>query len=222
METTAGVSRSRKFAFFLLLAVLAGTCAGLFFLIFEDAKKAAVGRLNERQFIHARQAASGISEYVGNWTAILTSLGRIGDVLSVNEDGMAAMDLFYEAHRKQIRSITRVSDKGVILYTVPHRPSIGKDISGQEHVREVLSTRKPVVSEVFRTVQGDEGVALHVPVFRGSVFKGTIAVVIDFEGLARRYLEVIRVGETGYAWVISREGTILFSPVPGFTGKPIS
>ncbi len=35
METTAGVSRSRKFAFFLLLAVLAGTCAGLFLLIFE-------------------------------------------------------------------------------------------------------------------------------------------------------------------------------------------
>ncbi|MBE0602533.1 MAG: PAS domain S-box protein, partial [Deltaproteobacteria bacterium] len=66
------------------------------------------------------------------------------------------------------------------------------------------------------------GVALHVPVFRGKEFKGTIAVVLDFEDLARRYLEVVRVGKTGYAWVISREGKILYSPIPGFTGKPAS
>ncbi len=76
---------------------------------------------------------------------------------------------------------------------------------------------------MFRTVQGEDGVALHVPVFRGGKeFKGTIAIVVDFESLARRYLEVIRIGETGYAWVISREGRILFSPVPGFTGRPAS
>lgn len=212
---------SRKVAFSLVLIALAGMCAGLFTLIYENAKSAAIDGLNERQFIHARQAAFGIEEYFRNWTAILSSLARIDDVIAVSANGKAYMDIFNEAHRGQIQSVTRVSEKGVILYTVPHKSSIGTDISGQKHVREILAGHKPVVSDVFRTVQGKDGVALHVPVFRGAVFKGTIAVVMDFRNLARRYIEVIRVGETGYAWVVSREGTMLYSPVPGFTGRSI-
>ena len=60
-----------------------------------------------------------------------------------------------------------------------------------------------------------------MPVFKGKTFKGTIAVVVDFENLAKRYLEVIKIGKTGYAWVVSRDGTTLYSPVPGFTGRPV-
>ena len=88
-------------------------------------------------------------------------------------------------------------------------------------MREILRDHKPVVSDVFKTVQGFDAVALHVPVFKGATFKGTIAIVIDFESLAKRYLEVIKIGKTGYAWVVSRDGTILYSPVPGFTGKSV-
>jgi hypothetical protein len=39
--------------------------------------------------------------------------------------------------------------------------------------------------------------------------------------IARRYLEKIRIGETGYAWMISRDGTELYCPVPGHTGKSV-
>ena len=88
-------------------------------------------------------------------------------------------------------------------------------------MREILRDHKPVVSDVFKTVQGFDAVALHVPVFKGATFKGTIAIVIDFENLAKRYLEVIKIGKTGYAWVVSRDGTMLYSPVPGFTGKSV-
>jgi len=40
-----------------------------------------------------------------------------------------------------------------------------------------------------------------------------------FPELAKRYLDVIKIGETGYAWLVSRDGTLLYSPIPGFTGK---
>jgi PAS domain S-box-containing protein len=76
-----------------------------------------------------------------------------------------------------------------------------------------------VVSDVFRAVEGFDAVALHVPIFKGSVFKGSIGILINFENLAHRYLEVIKIGETGYAWVVSRDGTLLYSPIPGSTGK---
>ena len=131
------------------------------------------------------------------------------------------MTLFYEAHHEQIRSITRVDERGRILHTVPYSNVIGSDISGQKHMREILRDHRPVVSDVFKTVQGFEAIALHVPVFKDAAFKGTIAIVIDFENLAKRYLEIIKIGKTGYAWVVSRDGTTLYSPVPGLTGKSV-
>ena len=98
---------------------------------------------------------------------------------------------------------------------------MGTDISDQKHVRELLRDHKPVISDVFRAVEGFDAVALHVPIFRGSVFKGSIGILINFESLAKRYLDVIKIGETGYAWVVSRDGTQLYSPIPGFTGKSV-
>ncbi|HEY3490498.1 MAG TPA: ATP-binding protein [Candidatus Deferrimicrobiaceae bacterium] len=212
---------ARKAGFALLLFLLAAICVGLFTVIFENAKRDAVEQLNERQRIHARQAASGIEESFRNWTAILASLARIDDVVDVTPDGRADLDFFQEAHRDQVLSISRISETGVILYTVPFRGSIGSSIAGQAHVRRILAERKPVVSDVFRTVQGFDGVALHVPVFRRNAFKGTIAVVVNFQSLAKRYLEVIRVGKTGYAWVASENGAMLYHPNPDLVGQSV-
>jgi PAS domain S-box-containing protein len=88
-------------------------------------------------------------------------------------------------------------------------------------VRELLRDHQPVISDVFKAVEGFDAVALHVPVFRESEFKGSIGILINFESLANRHLDVIKIGETGYAWVVSRDGTILYSPIPGFTGKSV-
>ncbi|MCE5283831.1 MAG: PAS domain S-box protein [Deltaproteobacteria bacterium] len=211
----------KKKVLFLLIAVFVGLAVFLFHTFYDEARKNAIDRLNEQQLIHARQAAQGIEDFFGTWTGILISLARMQEIVENNAAGKRYMGFFFEAHLGQIRSITRVDEKGIILYTVPHSPSIRSDISNQVHVREILKNRMPVVSDVFRAVQGFDGVALHVPVFDGERFKGTIGVVIDFEGLAKRYLEAIRIGTTGYAWVISRDGRQLYSPVPGFTGKPI-
>jgi len=205
---------------FLIMALIA-VCACLFSFFYAQAKKAAVAKLNEAQLIHAKQAAHGIEEYFSTWTGILKSLSAMTDIIDVSPEGKRDLDLFLNAHKEQARSITRVDENGIITYTVPFSQSIGQDISRQKHMREILRTHKPVVSDVFRTVQGFEAIALHVPVFKGKTFRGTLALVIDFQSLTRQYLEVIRIGTTGYAWVISADGIELYDPVPGFTGKSV-
>ena len=202
-----------------LTTCFVGLCAYLFMVFYGEAEKTAIRQLNDEQHIHAKQAAHGIEDFFTTWTGILNSFSKMDAIISVDAGGKRYMTLFYEAHHEQIRSITRVDERGRILHTVPYSLSRGSDLSGQKHMREILREHKPVVSDVFKTVQGFYAVALHVPVFKGAIFKGTIAIVIDFENLAKRYLEVIKIGKTGYAWVVSREGTILYSPVPGFTGK---
>jgi hypothetical protein len=54
-----------------------------------------------------------------------------------------------------------------------------------------------VLSDVFTAVQGFRAVALHVPVFEGGVFRGSLGVLIRFESIARGYLEDIRIGGDG-------------------------
>ncbi len=117
--------------------------------------------------------------------------------------------------------ITRTDEKGVIRDDFPDTHALGLDISYRQHVLALIREHKPVISEVFRTIEGIDSIALHVPVVQGTEFKGSVAILVDFKSLARRYLDVIKVGQTGYAWVISQAGTILYTPVPGFIGKSI-
>ncbi len=208
-----------KRLFVVSMVLFGGVCALLFGVFYRDAKATAIARLNGEQRTHARQAARGIEDFFATWTSSLAALSRMTEIVDADAEGKRDMMLFCEAHKDQIRSITRMDERGVIVASYPFSRIEGSSIADQGHVREVLSTRKPVVSEVFTTVQGFKAIAVHVPVFRGPEFRGSIAAVIDFAGLARRYLDVIRVGETGYAWVVSRDGTLLYTPIPGAVGR---
>lgn len=212
----------KKNRLLLLLVFMMGFCAFLFISLYQEGKREAIDHLNVRQTLHARQAARGIEDFFTHWTNILTVLSEMSHIASLDQIGRETINGYYKANRHQIKGITRVDAKGRIIYTIPDdQKVIERDISSQKHVREVMTTLKPVVSDVFTAVQGYPGVALHVPVFKEKIFQGTIAILIDFQSLAGRYLEVIKIGKTGYAWMISRDGTELYCPVPGHTGKSV-
>ncbi len=202
-----------------LVVGFAVVSALLFSDFYRDARDLAVRSLTNEQRTHARQAARATRDFFATWTSTLTALGKMKDVADANAAGRATMALFYEGHKEQIRSITRVDEHGTILAAYPSVASEGSNISSQKHVAEILRRHEPIVSDVFRAVQGFDAVALHVPVFEGDRFKGSLAVVVNFEGLARHYFDVIKIGETGHAWVISRDGTLLYAPARELAGK---
>ncbi|MCE5263269.1 MAG: PAS domain S-box protein [Deltaproteobacteria bacterium] len=206
----------------LLLVLLLGLSAFLFTYFYSEAKQKAIDNLNVQQSLYARQASRGIQDFFTHWTANLTILSKWRNVIDLDLTGQFALDAFYQANLGQIRGITRVDADGRIVYTTPSDPKlIGADISSQKHVLLVMHIQKPVVSDVFTAVQGYRAVALHVPVFKDGIFRGTIGITVDFQSLARRYLEGIRIGKTGYAWMISSDGTELYCPVPGHTGRSV-
>ena len=161
-----------KRTFIALTIVFTGACAFLFNIFYKEAKNTAITKLNEEQMIHAKQAARGIEDFFATWTRSLNSLSKMDAIIDTDAVGKRYMKFFYEAHQEQLRSITRLDERGVILYNFPQISSVGADISDQKHVRELLRDHKPVISDVFRAIEGFDAVALHVPVFRGSVFKG--------------------------------------------------
>ena len=215
------LNANHKTIFISLAIVIAGASVFIFEGIYREAKSAAIVKLDQQEMIYARQAARGIEEYFATWTGYLNALSQMNAVVVDDPEGKAALKLFYETNRARIMEITRVDEKGVIRDDFPDTNALGLDISNRKHIVALIREHKPEISEVFRTIEGMDAVALHVPVLQGAEFKGSVEILVDFQSLAKRYLDVIKVGETGYAWVISEAGTILYTPVPGFIGKSI-
>jgi signal transduction histidine kinase len=214
-------TRKNKAIFISLAIIIAGACIFIFEGIYREAENTAIAKLDQQEIIYARQAARGIEDYFATWTGNLNALSQMNTVVEDGPEGKTVLKLFYETNQARIMEITRVDEKGVIRDDFPDSNAVGLDISYREHMVALTRERRPVISEVFRTIEGVDAVALHVPVLRGAEFKGSVEILVDFKNLARRYLDVIKVGETGYAWMISREGTILYTPVPDFIGKSI-
>jgi PAS domain S-box-containing protein len=210
-----------KFLFGFLLCALC-LCLYLFHVIYTEAKEKAIAELSSRQMIHARQARRGIEDFFSNLIAAITKLSESGHIIDMDDWGRREMDFALNIHPDAIKAVTRVDAAGRIIYSSPHDSAlIGQDISGQKHVQEIMKTHRPVISDVFTAVQGNEAVALHVPVFKKNEYVGTLAVLIDFRAIATHFVADIHIGETGYAWMTNKEGTELYCPVPGHTGKSV-
>jgi PAS domain S-box-containing protein len=115
-----------------------------------------------------------------------------------------------------------VDANGILKFTFPYNQSvIGQDISNQKHVKTVIKTRKPTVSDVFTAVQGGRAIAYHIPIISGNEYKGSLGILIPIDALGQRFIETIKTGKTGYGWMISENGIELFDPIPGSIGKSI-
>jgi PAS domain S-box-containing protein len=210
-----------KKTLFALAIIFAGAGVLFFLFFYREAQHRAIQRLNEEQAIYAKQASRGIEEFFAGWTQNLQSLSRMKEVVEFDAVGQRTLQLFYEAHQGQIMGVGRNNERGIIIYGYPDASGVGVDISAQPHMRQFMRDQQPLITDVIKTRYGFDAIAVVVPVFRGAEFKGGVANMVNFEKLAQRYLEVIKIGETGSAWVISRDGTVLYNPEPGYVGKSV-
>lgn len=208
---------------FILLFLWTGICLVLFDGLYRTARKQGIDELNSRQSIHIRQAAASIDRFFDQWVGLLEKTAGMPSIIHLDESGKKVMAFILESQIHQIHWISRVDRFGRIEYTYPYDSNlIGADLSGQKHVRKILETHRPVLSSLFRSVQGFDAMALHVPVFSSTGdFAGSIGVFINFEVIGKHYLETIRVGQTGYAWMVDQEGIELYCPVPGHVGNSV-
>jgi len=207
---------------YFLLTIVVLLFGYIIFSAYEEVKSKTITEFNTQQMIHAKQAAKGIEGFFDNYYRNLTYLSEIDDIISFNDRGKKLMKTFYNHNSKEIRAITRVDKDGRIVYTIPYnQKAIDADISYQAHVRIIMKTHQPVVSDVFTAVQGYKAVAYHVPILMNGDYQGSLAVLIPFDNLSKEYLENIKIGKNGYAWMISQKGVELYCPVPGHIGNTI-
>ncbi|NOX80717.1 MAG: response regulator [Deltaproteobacteria bacterium] len=207
--------------FFILLSIL-GCCSFLFYLSYRDVKTKTIAAFNNEQRIMARQAAREIQSFFTEYAISLRYLTRQKDIIDLDQAGRKRIKEFYNQHADKIRAITRIDASGKIVYTVPFvRRAIGRDVSHQAHNRRIMEKHQPLVSEVFRAVQGYRAVAFAMPVFGDHAYRGSLTILIPFQQIAKKYLADIRLGDSGSAWLLSRQGIELFCLAPGHAGQSV-
>lgn len=205
---------------YLIVPLVIGIFFILFYIIYGDIKKREIEEFNKVQLLIAETASKGISSFFKDYQASMIFLSQIKDIIEFNSDTHSLLENFYQKNSDYIEAITRVDSIGKILYTFPEdKTLIGKDISNQKHVQQVIETKKPVVSDVFLSVQGFYAIAMHVPIFYNDRYVGSLAILISIDQLGKLYLEKIKLKGTGNAWLLSENGIEIFCPVERHTGN---
>lgn len=218
------MTRTMKYRYLILLIlVLLGISAILIFSLYQDVKSKAIKNHNITQKTHAMLAAKGIITYFDEQISQLSILAKSPEIIRLSDTGKNTMKNYLFLNSGAILGISRIDNQGKIIFTLPLKKEyLGQDISSQKHFQTTKMTGKPSISNVISLIQGYRAVIIHVPVFKDERFDGVLGISISFENISKNYLDVIRVGQTGYAWMISQDGTELYCPVPGHVGNHVS
>lgn len=210
----------KSFIFFLLFMVLF-ICAYGFYDGYQDIKQKSIYQLNKEQLIYAKLTAKAFEGYFANLTVDLRIFSESNNIITLNDNGINTLKKYYEYNSSDIQAITRINKDGIITYTYPEDNRTGVDISSVEHIKTIIETKKPTISDVHLTPRGFQTIVYNYPIFKNGVFDGCIGVLINFDAIAKKYLENIKKDQTGYAWMISQKGVELYCPVPGHVGNSV-
>ena len=122
-------------------------------------------------------------------------------------------------------SCALVDDKGKIIAIFPeeYKNLVGADVSKQGHMAKLLKTHKPVMGEVFTSLQGFAAVGIYQPVFsKAGKFFGAVGILVKPEVLLSGVLSSSE-GKDGFNfWVMDKTGRLLYDPDKTQIGRVLS
>lgn len=128
----------------------------------------------------------------------------------------------YEAHKDYVDAFTILDAKGIMLRRIPHWEEwIGRDHSDKPGVAYVLREHKAHVSEVFYNNLGNLAISISEPVFYKDEFAGMVRWMIQVDTISKRFVEAVKAGREGYAWMFDNRDIILTHPRQGFVGMSV-
>lgn len=122
---------------------------------------------------------------------------------------------------RHVYDCATIDPAGIIVAIAPteYAHFIGADISGQEQIRRLHASRKPVVSQAIDTVEGFEGFDFEHPVFdQGGDFIGSVSL-LTVPGFFGRVIAPLIQDRDLEMWVMQVDGRILYDANPEEIGR---
>ncbi|MGC8576298.1 MAG: HD domain-containing phosphohydrolase [Caldisericum sp.] len=195
---------TRLLAISLIAAIITSIASSFGFNSYRSQKEQIISDLNYSVQNASFVIADKLNQYLLD--SFESPLVYLAETLDVDNLDHAKLQIktFYDTHKSIFASVTLMNDKGIIVYTYPYTYAIGSNISNQPHVKEVLKTKKTTLSLPFKTVEGFNAIAIHIPIFKGKIFTYTIAGLIDLNTLSRNLSNAI----TPFKYILSEDGVV--------------
>jgi len=203
----------------------------LAYLFHKHYKDTVVSQTQQQLLMNARSIALGIEEFIAEHSHDLKTISRNPVIQEKAYKSIlvkkpptkhcVCQDL-YEAHKDHVNAFTILDSKGIMLRRIPHiEEKIGEDHSDKPGIAYVLREHKAHVSEVFYNNLGNLAVSISEPVFYNNQFAGMVRWMIQVDTISKRFVETVKVGSKGYAWMFDNRNVILAHPRKEFMGTSV-
>jgi len=194
-------------------------------------------QFNKQQEMLVKQAASGIEAHIQEILFTLklaTSLERRGgqpaaSAVMSGELPSGNLKTLYDQLNGKVTSIIRVDELGIPKQAYPE--TILEQIKNRnyrtaDYFTSCWTTGQPYVSKWVTDKAQPKKVTVSVPVLSEGEsrnppeFKGILIADVDLDTIIHMYIKPIKSGESGFAWLIDSNGTLLYHPFHPRTGGP--
>ncbi|MFQ5610659.1 MAG: cache domain-containing protein [Anaerolineae bacterium] len=208
------------------LALMLLLSVGVTFLAYQRVVQSLVENQNSEL---ARVSADRLSENLDGFRRVLTTLAKIRDMRS----GEPTLQLNVLEQTPDLLvdftndgGILILNEDGYVATTRPFRPDLeGKDFSSQSYFQAVEATGDFAFSDTVQEPDSGENiVVVAVPVFgRDGNFEGALVgrFYLSFQRLGEE-IRKLRIGENGEAYLLDRNGIVLYHPNTRLIGADFS
>jgi len=175
--------------------------------------------------------ASALAKVKKGVTTVFVSIDRelskaAEELSAVNVDSLKTRKILNDLSKGRSYVIdcafVDASGKMVIVEPKEYSKLEGTDISKQSHVKVMRQLKKPVLSNVFRSVEGIEAIDFEYPVFsRKRDFIGSVSILVRQEALFGDTAMPFVWDKSCKVWVMQKDGLIVYDPDPEQVGRNV-
>jgi methyl-accepting chemotaxis protein len=137
-----------------------------------------------------------------------SALYQVGNIL----DGKIKHYPYYDG-------LNLIDRRGLVVAS-NNRESVGLDLSSREYVSRALTGEAVVSDPLISKTSGVPVFTIAVPVRSGGgAILGVFSGVVTFQDLSDRFVDGIKIGQTGYAFVVDKNAKVLAHPNKDFVLK---
>jgi len=119
-------------------------------------------------------------------------------------------------------AIVDAAGKMLVVEPEEYRRYEGADIGKQTHIVALHQNKKPVLSDVFHSVEGVAIIDFGYPIFSDNgTFLGSVNMLVRQEALSRDIIMPFTEDMPCKAWIMQKDGLIIFDPDPNQIGRNI-
>ena len=204
----------------LLLVVSIIVTLNLFFYQSHEAEMAS--QINVQQTILVRSIVLSVDSTMKHMKEEAISLAGLLSVRGLKKQGLYNfMQYAFEELNEDIKIDIVIFDAhgSVILST--QKNYFKSDEDSELFKSSILLPPSQV--NMLTSGQGLLNLKMATPIRRGSDIIGSIMMIISIDDFNKKFLEPLRAGERGHAWVMDEEGTLIYHPtMPEMVGRSIT